>query len=141
MKNLSSFSFNKAQDIMLCAYKHQNCWRTPSARHRWQLGCKHPKRVSPFTSVFRKCRNTFSYFPLITRIVFFPQEGSYMWGLIDQRRLGFDRPAVLHLLVILHLLITRLTLFMTNFNQIFLSLASSICSFSQTHSSPSCCAF
>lgn len=46
----SSFSSNQTQDIMLCAYKHQNSWRGSSARHRWKLGCKHPKRVSHLPS-------------------------------------------------------------------------------------------
>lgn len=49
---ISLLSSNEAQDIMLCAHKHQNSWRTSSARYRWQLGCKHPKTVSGFQSLF-----------------------------------------------------------------------------------------
>lgn len=49
---ISLLSSNEAQDIMLCAHKHQNSWRTSSARYRWQLGCKHPKTVSVFQSLF-----------------------------------------------------------------------------------------
>lgn len=109
IKNISCLRSNEAQGIMLCAYKHQNCWRTPSAGHKWQLGCKHPERVSPFASEFLQKSTPFHFFTVILKFVhFFFQEGSFVRGLADQRRLGSDRPTVLHLLVLLRSLTTPL---------------------------------
>lgn len=110
INNVSCLRSNEAQGIMLCAYKHQNCWRTPSAGHKWQLGCKHTERVSPFASEFLQKITPFHFFTVILKFahLFFFQEGSFVRGLVDQRRLGSDGPTVLHLLVLLHSLTTPL---------------------------------
>lgn len=102
IKTVSLFRFNQTKDIMLCAYKHQNSWRTSGARYRRQLGCKHPERVSHFTSVSFRLFYAFLFIGdncLLTS----SQKRSFVWWLSDQRRLGFDRPTVFHLLVMLPL--------------------------------------
>lgn len=46
-KHAASFLL-RHQDVVLCAHQHQNSWGAPGARHGWQLGGQHPKRVSHF---------------------------------------------------------------------------------------------
>lgn len=103
---------NEAQDIMLCAHKHQNRWWTPSAGYRWQLGRKHPKKVrfAKYLSCVRHLSILIFHYNHENRSPTCSQEGSLVWRLTDQRRLGFDRPAVLHLLVKLNPVIFNISL-------------------------------